>query len=181
MLGLSLCFNSALNHIVALLDCLVEVFKNLHVVDVPVVASLHFRNSETKVVIEFFCNSKDLAEAVLLTGILLFHLFKFRLQVFDLLSGFHSAQLEFTDTDLPLVEKCFLSFFFDLSFNDFFFQNFVFCSCVKQVFLDPFVGSEQLLKTVGLSSELLLKLLNSNLWRDGPFFCHGITGRQASM
>ena len=41
MLRLALGFDRSLNHVVALLDGLVEVFENLHVVDVPIVTCLH--------------------------------------------------------------------------------------------------------------------------------------------
>ena len=97
--------------------------------------------------------------------------------MFNLLSCLDCTEFELADPDFPLVEQCFLGFLFDFPFNDFLLENFIFSSSVEEFLFHSLVGCEQLLQTVGLSCELFLKLLNPNLWRDGPFFCHGITGR----
>ena len=78
VLRLAFGFDGSLNHLVALLDGLVQVLEDLHVGDVPVVSCLHFGDGQTQIVVQFFCDAEDLAESVLFTRILLFHLFQFR-------------------------------------------------------------------------------------------------------
>ena len=76
-------FNGPFDHLVAFFDGLVQVFEDLHVGDVPVVAGFHFGDGQAKVVVQLFCDAEDLAQTVFFTGVLLLHLVEFRLKVLN--------------------------------------------------------------------------------------------------
>ena len=82
MLRLAFSFNGTLNHFIANLDGFVEVFKNTHMIDIPIISCFHFFNSETEVIIEFLSNPIYSTETIFFTGVLFFHLIEFRFETF---------------------------------------------------------------------------------------------------
>ena len=162
-------FHGSLNHFVALLDGLVQILEDLHVGDVPVVSSLHFGDGQSQIVVQFFCDAEDLAESVLFTGVLLFHLFQFRLKMFNSLGVLRGFHLQFTNANVLFGDDGFQGFLFDFSVNNFLLQNFDFRLGINEFFLLRFIGCKQLLQTVGFGGERLLQLFDLDLRRDGSF------------
>ena len=169
VLGFPLGLHGALDHVVAFFDGFVQIFENLHVVDVPVVSSFHFRNGHAKVVVKFLGNAEDLPQTVLFTGVLLFHLVKLGLKMFDSLRGLGGSHLQLTHANILLCNDGFKGFLLDLSVNDLLFEHFNFCSCIDQFLFLRFISSKQLLKAVGFGGQRLFELLDEHIRRQRTF------------
>ena len=178
VLRFTLGFNGTLNHFVALLDGLVQVLENLHVVHVPVVSSLHLGHGQPEVVVQLLSDAEDLAKAIFLPRVLLFHLLEFGFKVFDSLGILGGLHLKFTNADVLFCDDGFERFFLDFTVDDFLFQHFDFGLCIHEFFLLRFVGCKQLLQTISLGGEGFLKLLDLDLRRDGSFR-HVVTRRSS--
>ena len=161
-----------LDHLIALLDGLVEVLEEGHVRDVPAVPRLHLGHGELQVVVELFRDGEDLAEAVLLTGVLLFHLLEFGFEVLDPLGRLGGRHFEVANLEVLLHQEVVHGLFFDLTVDDFLLEDFDFCLGVNQLLLLLLVGGVELAQSVGFGLKGLFKLADADLVGHRAFVAH---------
>ena len=96
--------------------------------------------------------------------------------MFDALGILRGLHLQFADADVLFGDDGFKGFLLDFPVDDFLLQNFNLRLGVDEFFFLCFVGSKQLLQTIGFGGEGFLKLLDLDLRRDGSFR-HVVTRR----